>query len=370
MSQRTGGSGRAAHLHAPPWAPPADPSGSRHPGASAYLLVAVHGRRLGVMPDESGLFSPSECGDYGAGLDEALRRIAGLGIAFHPASRLHREAALLTRVARDDAFPSTRERRAAVAHAMADAADWFDISQTFDADVVQRIWADVRQAAKGDVGDPRQGATAYRLQSQLWWGSLLWRGGATPRPVPAVNGRKSPDFEVENASATYGVEAKRPENADSARRAVRLAAEQLEAHGVPGCVAIDLSECVQMQDVAFAATATQQLVVTQQALESFAAVLQEIIDDVEIAHEDGSTRMQHVLAIFGVVRGFAWDHSRNGVSLLATTGGRLFAPTTHPSVAYDHMATVLDQMTLGMREVGYDVTRFKDVLAEQRSATR
>ena len=304
-------------------------------------------------------FSAKDCAPYAQALTDVLKQFELAGLRVPNAARLSTAARLLTKVSRSGHFPAAKEELRRVANAMGDASDFFDIAEILPTLQANNILAQLQQALKGTLDDERHRQTPYRFQTQFWLGAVLTRGGYTPR-VPDTEG-SHPDFIVEEGLSQYGVEVKRPENAESALQLLAEGAAQLRAYRVKGLIIFDLSECVGTEALSYVPIGGEieardgmlaRFKVTYSALRA------RVLDAKNNRLRDG---FENVLGLIGIARGWSWiSDSPPGLALFGTGGGTmLFSPVRN--VTYYHSKHLVAKTIRGLRRLGYGFEEFEDV---------
>jgi hypothetical protein len=313
-------------------------------------------------PPQEKLLGPEACEEYGKALTWAISQLALAGLRVPRHGRLYQAADLLDRVARARRFPEDRLGQRSVANAMADASDYYDIMQTLPPAELQRISSEVQRAMKGDNRSPRRGSAVFQVQAQLWLASVLTRGGYRPRVPEQRDGIRSPDFLIEEGMSVYGAEVKRPGTELGARRQLAKAATQLRDYGVLGCVLMDLSECVGLEELEYvsqeAARATSDRCL-ERTHELSMRLSDQIID--RSAHRRRAG-YENIMGLFTIARGFSWI-SGNGSGLAMTLSGGVHAqvPVVR-NLLYHHTIDVLDRAARGLHACGYGLESFRDLI--------
>ena len=202
-----------------------------------YVLPVPRHRRL----------TPARCEVLARRLDRIVNDFEQHEITVPQLSRLRREGHLLRRIASERAFPIDETARRSVANAARDAYEFEAIRKLVGESKMVRIAKDIAiHAALKGTPERSEGtsSTPYEFQSELWIGSVFHAAGATLR-VPEMPTTKSPDFVIENISASaYGLEVKRPHRAAAIPNLLAKAVRQLREYGVIGGVALDVSDCL------------------------------------------------------------------------------------------------------------------------------
>jgi hypothetical protein len=122
------------------------------------------------------------------------------------------------------------------------ATDFFQIADILPSEVPAHIARDLAVALQGRLerGSSRD---AEQFLSQLWFGLVLARGGIPPG-VPKAQAGRTPDYVVIIDTLHCAVEVKRPESVHSAPDAMDRAAAQIRGYGLPGLIALDLTDAL------------------------------------------------------------------------------------------------------------------------------
>ncbi len=132
-------------------------------------------------------------------------------------------------------------------HGFRAALDFIEIARYMPQALTKRDLGDYALAMRGSVAEDEKDRQPYQYQSSLWFGTVLHRAGLRPEvpKTPRKGATPNPDYLVEDGSALYGVEVKRPGSwrglhADHLPKAL----EQLEAYNAPGAVVVDVTDFV------------------------------------------------------------------------------------------------------------------------------
>jgi hypothetical protein len=306
-------------------------------------------------------YSPKHCGEHALALRDVLRELETAGLRIAHSARLRTAARLLAQVAEAGRFPSHKQALRKVANAMCDTADFFDIAQVLRTQTEHHLLAQLQLALKGTLDDTRQRQAPYRFQTQFWLGAVLTRGGYDPRvPQPETS---HPDFIVEEGLSAYGVEVKRPENAESALELVAEGAAQLRAFKVKGLIVMDLTECVGLEALSYVPIGKEEEA-RDNMLAEFGAVYGRIrgrvFDAKEFRLRDG---FENVAGLIAIVRGWSWfADNPPGLALFATAGASTFV-TPIRNVLYYHSVHLVEKTMNGLSLLGYEFEPFSKVAA-------
>jgi hypothetical protein len=304
-------------------------------------------------------YTAKDCGLYAKALSDALGQFELAGVRVANAARLSAAARLLGRVAKSGSFPTEKDELRRIANAMGDASDFFDIAQLLPKVQSRTILTQLQQALKGTLDDERRRQAAYRFQTQFWLGTVLTRGGYKPR-VPETQ-HSHPDFIVEEGLSEYGIEVKRPENAESALELLSDGAEQLHAFNVKGLMIFDLSECVGLEVLGYVPNG-KEAEARDQLLAQFRTVYSRLR---ERALDAKNRRLrqgfERVLGIIAIARGWSWiSDEPPGLALFATAGASMFFSPVR-NVVYYHSIHLVEKTIRGLNQLGYEFEQFSKV---------
>lgn len=187
--------------------------------------------------------SPSACSALAAAIDDALEIFGKWQLPTGMSTRLLKAKNCLLRVANQGSYGENPDELYETAKAIVLANEFYLISRTLKEDRAEPIAEELDIALGGTLSEiETKKKNAFDIQSQFWFGTVLAYSGLHPA-VPDSRKRR-PDFLISVGSLSCGVEIKRPKSQASAWRALSSAASQLRAYGLPGVIAIDLSQCI------------------------------------------------------------------------------------------------------------------------------
>ncbi len=178
-------------------------------------------------------------------LELATNKLAAWGVSLSSGNRLSaavehcRSVGASGEIARDPALLRLS------LNALLDAHDFIDIASALPPVRVATLRKDLERAIQGTLDHAEADRPYLQLQAQHVVGAALTRAGIpTTHPTVGPSKGKRPDFLVENGSAVYGVEVKRPHSRSAIKDRLEEAREQLEDYGVSGAVLFDLTDCL------------------------------------------------------------------------------------------------------------------------------
>lgn len=187
--------------------------------------------------------TPDVCGHMAGFLEETVSKLKAWNVRVLDVSRLEQERQVLLSVASQGYYPRDTAQLRLIGHALLDAHEFRYISACMPEERIEQIAKELQRAVGGTT-DRRPGSReAYQYQTQFWIGAILGAAAVTPIIPPTASAR-SPDYLVRNGTLFYGVEVKRPQTAEGARRQMLSAARQLAAAQVEGAVVVDISDCI------------------------------------------------------------------------------------------------------------------------------
>jgi hypothetical protein len=187
--------------------------------------------------------SPPACSALAAAVDDALDIFCRWQLPVGMSTRLLKAKSRLLKVANQNSYGETSDELYETAKAILLANEFYLISRTLKEDRAEPIAQELEIALGGTLSETKsKNKNAFDIQSQFWFGTVLAYSGLHPA-VPDSKKRR-PDFIINVGSLSCGVEIKRPQSGESAWRAISSAASQLRAYGLPGVIAVDLSQCV------------------------------------------------------------------------------------------------------------------------------
>jgi hypothetical protein len=187
--------------------------------------------------------SPSACLALAAAVDDALDIFGKWQLPIGMSTRLLKAKGRLLKVANENSYGENPNELYETAKAILLANEFYLISRTLKEDRAEPIAEELEIALGGTLGETEsKKKSAFDIQSQFWFGTVLAYSGL--RPAIPDSKKKRPDFIISIGSLSCGVEIKRPQSKESAWRAISSAASQLRAYGLPGVIAVDLSQCV------------------------------------------------------------------------------------------------------------------------------
>lgn len=147
------------------------------------------------------VLTPRKMGYLADQLEEAIEAMRGWRIRIpENNSRLPKIVRVLREVPPRDAFPESRTRLTAIAHAVRDAQEFAEISWVLPKERLQPVHESLRKAVFGVLGQTPH--KAYQSQSELWVGAVLARSGAFTGVITNADGKR-PDFVLRNGTMKY-----------------------------------------------------------------------------------------------------------------------------------------------------------------------
>jgi hypothetical protein len=187
--------------------------------------------------------SPSACSALAAAIDDALEIFDRWQLPTGMSTRLLKARSRLVKVVDQNSYGKNSVELYETAKAILLANEFYLISRTLKEDRAEPIAEELDVALGGALREiESKKKRAFDIQSQFWFGTVLAYSGLHPA-VPDGKKRR-PDFIISVGSLSCGVEVKRPKSQESAWRNVASAASQLRSYGLPGVIAVDLSQCV------------------------------------------------------------------------------------------------------------------------------
>jgi hypothetical protein len=192
--------------------------------------------------------SPSACSALAAAIDDASEVFSRWQLPTGMSTRLLKAKGRLLKVADQDSYGTTPDELYETAKAIILANDFYLISRTLKDDRADPIAEELEVALGGTLSEiETKKKNAFDIQSQFWFGTVLAYSGLHPA-VPDSKKRR-PDFLINVGSLSCGVEIKRPKTQASAWRALSSAASQLREYGLPGAIVLDLTQCVNADEL-------------------------------------------------------------------------------------------------------------------------
>jgi hypothetical protein len=192
--------------------------------------------------------SPAACTALAAAIDDALEVFGRWQLPTGMSTRLLKARGHLMKVARQDSYGATPDELYETAKAILLANDFYLISRTLKEDRADPIAEELKVALGGTLREiDTKKKSAFDIQSQFWFGMVLAYSGLHPA-VPDSKKRR-PDFLINVGTLSCGVEIKRPKAPETAWRAVSSAASQLNEYGLPGVIVLDLTRCVNADEL-------------------------------------------------------------------------------------------------------------------------
>jgi len=187
--------------------------------------------------------TPTGCSELARIAEEAILAFEQWGVRVPTEGRLRVAIRHLRWVSTAGSYGSTPAELLKTSRAIVIAGDFYQIALTLDPDLPGgEMGNELTLSLAGALEEGTLDTTAYELHTQLWFGMLLAKSGLRPRIPKKIVG-KTPDFIITCDTLEFGVEVKRPRTLEGAFRALSQAGKQVRACGLPGMIALDLSEC-------------------------------------------------------------------------------------------------------------------------------
>jgi hypothetical protein len=138
------------------------------------------------------------------------------------------------------------------------ANDFYAITRSLSSERQDPIARELTPIFEGLLEESPTSRRGYEIQTQFWLGALLAHSRLHPA-VPTGTGRL-PDFLVTVRGVRLAVEVKCPQSASGVRRALDEAERQIRASGIPGFIAMDLSDALRTFDLSTTARGPRETV--------------------------------------------------------------------------------------------------------------
>ncbi|HEX8691085.1 MAG TPA: hypothetical protein VF746_01485 [Longimicrobium sp.] len=191
--------------------------------------------------------SPQACEALAVALEEAQEVLISWNLRQTENGRIARAIRQLHTVAMNGSFGSTKAQLYETARAIFLANDLYVITRTLPSERDDPIAQELAAILGGSLTEDTHDRRAYEMQSQFWFGTLLAQSELHPTLLAGVGRR--PDFIVTVDNVRLAVEVKRPTSISAAEYAVRKAHRQIRELGIPGIVALDLSDAIGLRQL-------------------------------------------------------------------------------------------------------------------------
>jgi hypothetical protein len=310
-------------------------------------------------PNHDNLITVANCAEWQRVLEQVVAQLEQAGVRVPKSGRLRRAIDTIERAARAGAHPTAKRDQLAFAHAMSDAADFFDIGHILPSQLTTQLVGELRTLMKGQVGRTSQDGSSQRFQSQFWLGTILHRGGYRPQ-VPQGLGNRAPDYLIEEGTMVYGVEIKRPDTARSAESALVDASKQLQSYGVKGCVILDLSSAAALQELSWVPR-EEAASIAESAKGRFISITRRLGEIASREYSTSNSAMRNVLYVFYLGRTFSWiEGAASGLTIVAMAAGGAFV-RPRKDLEYHHTIDTAERINQGLRHAGFSFERFRAV---------
>lgn len=247
----------------------------------------------------SGL-SPAACAALAAAIDDAIEAFRKWQLPTGPNTRLLNARRRLLKVANEGSYGTTAVELYDTAKAILVANDFYGISRTMQDERAAPIAEELRVALRGPLSEiETKNNTAFDIQSQFWFGTVLAYSGLHPGVPDSKETR--PDFVISVDTLQCGVEIKRPKSPSSASAALSSAASQVHEYGKPGVIVLDLTQCVGADQLILhqGAPSARQLVKRR-----FFPLVSQLAD--QVSDYSRSDKFKRVLILQTYARFFNW----------------------------------------------------------------
>lgn len=258
-----------------------------------------------------------------ADVDESIRRLTQWGVAIEPSSRLHQARAILEHAIKTRELVPKHRGDDLGLRALELAFDYGAIAETLPKAVVATMKRELRDSLLGPINPSATERGSLQLQSQCVMRAAFVRAGEIPRhPTHSPKkGLSSPDIILDNGTASYAIETKRPQLRKNIIPQFVRGSDQVKNYGLPGGVFIDATDA--FRDVPGA-----------ELLGEVHRVALELYDRVFVTGQGYRPDMSHLMLI-GVLARVAWHsddgeqrtmvqvHSASTIGVFATTQNNL-----------------------------------------------
>jgi hypothetical protein len=193
-----------------------------------------------------GPFRPESCGRMAEDLEYAIARFAKWNLPIKEKGRLKRAVSVLRRVAERGRFGADPEQLQLIANAVMVAGDFSAVAYFLNDGEIQVVFEELVGAMGGSLAETGK-QTAYDLQSQFWFSTILARAKLRVTAPHVEHGRR-PDFVFTFEELEHSAEVKRPKTLHSAVALIESAADQIRQYGAPGIIVVDIAQCLNTRD--------------------------------------------------------------------------------------------------------------------------
>jgi hypothetical protein len=271
--------------------------------------------------------SPDACAVIARALAKAIATFAQWDIPIPDTGRLIKAQRWLEKVAERGHYGESDEELLRTGRAVALAVDFYHISTTLGDERDDYLAKEIALSLGGTLEGKTKDSTPYDFQSQFWVGTLLAQSGLRPKVLGGKREGVRPDFLIEAATLECAVEVKRPKNLQSARRAVESAVGQLHGFGLPGVVVVDLSGCLNANDLVLPPP-------NLSAREQIRATLEPVHSSLlgQITRNTRSVKYSRIILLLTFARFWSWER----------------LPEPHPDAGLHFFADVLPDACAGL----------------------